>query len=193
MGKSLFFYYFGPLISFWFITVYITMGIFSKHNKNGFFVITKMCVMSMITCYVINVSPIFQSSFDSVNTIFGTTWDSKEFLFHLSLDQWIVYTGMISAFVANRYEDNWDKLSRTTIAKMWLVGIILSVVCIFIWLGVQYFLEEKLVYNKYHSVISIPIVLGFVLLRNCTKTLRSRSIKLCSWMGNFSLESFVLQ
>jgi peptidoglycan/LPS O-acetylase OafA/YrhL len=54
-------------------------------------------------------------------------------------------------------------------------------------------IPSKFIYNKYHPIISLPPILGFVILRNWNETTRRYNSRLWIWIGKMSLETFLLQ
>lgn len=146
-----------------------------------------------MTYIIINVPEVLGGLFFLLNNGFGLAWDPVEFAFRLRLDQWIVYIGMFSALAVKRLKEPLHSLDDRSWRKVQWAAIITSIgLCVFYILAELMF-DKKAEYNEYHSILSIFMLLGFIILRNSTPTLRSYTSSFWCWIGTFSLETFLLQ
>jgi hypothetical protein len=121
--------------------------------------------------------------FKIYNALFKTSWNAREWTFRVTLDMYIVYIGMLAAFVFIKFSEHkiaerpwWDKVKRNS--------IILAGITIIGWFyfELQY---TKLEYNKFHPFTSMLPIFAFVVLRNATPYLRSTSSKAYIWIGQW--------
>jgi hypothetical protein len=212
MEQPLIFYYFAPLVSFWFLVVYFMMFIGSKYNQDGRVLLFKITIAMVLTWIIINFSYILSVGFVFSQYIFGIDdWNSKESQFRLGLDQWIVYVGIFISWIAiefdkhsgsiplstklslkdrcfayiNQNADNWIRLKN-------MAGIC-SITSIILFFSFDFLMPSKFIYNIYHPLVSLLPVSGFVILRNWNETSRRYNSRLWSWIGKMSLETFLLQ
>ncbi|KAL8943893.1 MAG: hypothetical protein Q9216_000787 [Gyalolechia sp. 2 TL-2023] len=99
MGTDYLFYYFAPLVSFWYMVVYVTMRIYHLCNVSLPFLLGKIAISAAIMTVSIKCPIVFEKTFLLIGYIFGTTWDVKEWRFRLQLDGYIVYVGMLAAIL----------------------------------------------------------------------------------------------
>ncbi|TPX59692.1 hypothetical protein PhCBS80983_g02268 [Powellomyces hirtus] len=186
MDKDILFYYFGPLVSFWFIFVWLTMYIGNQYNKNTPFLLMKIGVAIMVSWAIIKIPWFLENLFKLLNLVAAINWDAKESAFRLMLDHLIVFAGMLTAFTTTQ-------LSLATITKLkpYALGASLAVIA-----GYSVFITitpTKFTYNAVHPYISPLVVIAFTILRNYTPSLRGSSSQFFRWVGQSSLELFLVQ
>ncbi|KAJ3329984.1 hypothetical protein HDU76_006712 [Blyttiomyces sp. JEL0837] len=97
METDTMFYYFGPLVSIWFMVMYATLAIFPSWNQNHVRVLVKIGisgVLSFLLTHPFNVVPLILGL---LYKVLGLSWDAREMTFRIVLDQWAVYAGMVLA------------------------------------------------------------------------------------------------
>ncbi|KAJ1568343.1 hypothetical protein HK405_002836 [Cladochytrium tenue] len=111
MSSDAAFYYFGPLVSFWFLAIYATMAVARGVNARlDSPALPLKIALSAVVCRLLIggggsggdllafvVGPVFRRAF-------GITWDVREALFRLALDPWAVHAGMFVAYLVLRHE-----------------------------------------------------------------------------------------
>ncbi|KAI8095158.1 10 TM acyl transferase domain found in Cas1p-domain-containing protein [Thamnidium elegans] len=193
MKTDYLFYYFSPLVSFWFGVIWITMRIMSRYNKKAAFLLTKMAVMAILTGFIIHYPGILEAVFNALSFLFKIKWDVVEWRFRLSLDAWIVYIGMLCAYATiqlGEYKISQNHPSIWKVAKVF--ALILSAVSM-----VGFFIFEltqsKTSYTVYHPYISWIPILSFVIIRNFSRRGRNTYSRFFAFIGKISLETFIGQ
>ncbi|KAG0093886.1 hypothetical protein BGZ92_000597 [Podila epicladia] len=184
-------YYFAPLVSFFYLIIYLMMYIGHSHNKNPAFILTKIAVTAILTAVFIQTPVILDTIFSFLHFFFGVTWSTTEWRFRLQLDVWIVFVGALFAYgfikaqeLAISAHPQWNAIRSTT--------IIASVIGLFGYFAFEVTIT-KFEYNHYHPYISWIPILSFVFLRNSTSALRNTTSTFYSFIGKCSLETFIGQ
>jgi len=192
MNTDYLFYYFAPLVSFWYIVVYVTMAFGSQYNDRTIFLVSKILVAMALTTFVIEEEWILNEIFSILGGICNIGWSTKESSFRLRLDYWIIYFGMLTAIAFMKVRDN-----RLTDHPLWptivKVSIGSSVVGVLWFFAFQLLQPSKFTYNNWHPYISWIPIISFVVLRNANATLRSASSQMFGFIGRCSLETFIVQ
>ncbi|KAL0084043.1 10 TM acyl transferase domain found in Cas1p-domain-containing protein [Phycomyces blakesleeanus] len=185
-------YYFSPLVSFWFIIIWVTMYVGNKWNKTPSFLLAKMFGMAMLTTLIIHYPGLLEFAFKCLEYTFNIQWNPVEWRFRLALDAWIVYVGMLIAYLNIKItEQKLPSKAYWSTAKN--ASIVVSCVAMIWYFWFELSRPNKFVYNTYHPYISWIPVLAFTILRNCTLGLRNRSSRFFEFIGKCSLETFIGQ
>ncbi|KAL7410109.1 O-acetyltransferase [Mrakia frigida] len=185
-------YYFSPLVSFWYLIIYSTMLIGSKYNDNPVFLLPKLVVSLLLVTWFMKTTWILQSIFNFLGAVANIQWSAKEWSFRVNLDLFVVYLGMFTAYAYIKLKElGIPNLPWFPTAVKGSVGASIGAMVWFFWF--QLSRESKFVYNVYHPVVSFIPILAFVVLRNATPFLRSVNSRLFCFIGQISLETFILQ
>ena len=192
MNTDYLFYYFAPLVSFWYIVVYVTMAFGSRYNDRTMFLVCKILAAMTVTTFVIKEEWILRELFSILEGVCGITWSAKESSFRLRLDYWIIYFGMLTAIAFIKIRDNrlTDHPLWPTIVKVSFGGSVAGLLWFFAFELLQ---PSKFTYNYWHPYISWIPIISFVILRNANATLRSASSQMFGFIGRCSLETFIIQ
>lgn len=196
MATDYLYYYFAPLISFWYIVIYLTMRIGHHRNRSQLFVLTKLAVAALTTTLVINHPLVFDTVFRILGTYAKTDWNSREWRFRLQLDSYIVYVGMLVGIVVQNGKKPMEKSSKQSNLLFWatrMLWIMIPLLTLVIYVPIFKGTNTKATYNGLHPYISFLPILCFVLLRNGCTLLRKSYSSMFAWVGRHSLETFTLQ
>lgn len=185
-------YYFTPLVSMWFMIIYGTMAIGSQLNGNSLFLVCKILLsMAMFAIFMRQNWPL-ESLFTVLKQLFNIDWSVREWHFRVTLDQYIVYWGMLTAVAVVKIREY-----HLTDHPLWpalvKVGCGCSVLTLLWFTGFELLQESKFTYNSWHPYISFLPITAFVILRNATPLLRSSSSRAFAFVGKCSLETFIIQ
>ena len=192
MNTDYLFYYFAPLVSFWYIVVYVTMAFGSQYNDRTVFLVSKVFVAMTFTTIIIEEEWILKEIFSILGGMCNIGWSTKESSFRLRLDYWIIYFGMLTAIAFMKVRDNrlTDHPLWPVIVKVSIGGSVIGILWFFAFELLQ---PSKFTYNRWHPYISWIPIISFVVLRNANATLRSASSRMFGFIGRCSLETFIIQ
>ena len=192
MNTDYLFYYFAPLVSFWYLVVYITLFLGHQHNDKAGFLLGKLVVSASAVIVLHANSAHLETLFGLLEAVCNVHWDAREWCFRVNLDILIVYFGMLTSVAYGKSREyrftnhpNWTWIHRGSLA--------LSGAGLFWFFLFELIQKDKYAYNLMHPFVSVVPVVSFVLLRNATPVLRANSSKFFAFIGTFSLETFILQ
>lgn len=185
-------YYFSPLVSLWFLIVYVTMFVGAQHNERTPFLLLKIFLSGALVTWFMSEPWLMETIFRFLSTFCNIQWSAKEWAFRLNLDLWIVYSGMLTAVAFTKIREQrltdhpqWVAVKRTSLVISGLVMV---------WFfGFELTRENKFIYNAWHPYVSVFPILAFVFLRNGTVILRSATSRVFAFIGTCSLETFIMQ
>jgi N-acetylneuraminate 9-O-acetyltransferase len=191
MNTDYLFYYFSPLVSWWYLIIYSTMFAGSRFNDRATFLVCKMILSMCLITVVMRTSWLLEAAFALLEQVFGIRWSAREWSFRVNLDIWIVYAGMFAAFavIKSREYRITDHPRYPMIVKGAVGGSSLALV----WFFAFELSLNKFDYNLYHPFISCVPVVAFAILRNASEALRSVSSRAFAFIGKCSLETFIIQ
>ncbi|KAI3642841.1 hypothetical protein MP228_012396 [Amoeboaphelidium protococcarum] len=190
-------YYFTPLITFWYIVLYVSMLLLSKYNQNVTFLLSKLLVIQGL----LNASVLYCPQFITwpmkwISQIAGIQWDNEEWLFRLSLDVNACFFGALTALLVQKCKDYNCKVWQTLQNRQYFMQRIwtaLGLALIVWYINFQLSFIDKPSYNQWHPYISVIPILGYIMLRNCNSTACQYTSGWFEHIGGISLETFVLQ
>ncbi|THV07699.1 Cas1p-domain-containing protein [Dendrothele bispora CBS 962.96] len=185
-------YYFSPLVSLWFMIIYLTMLAGHQYNDRTSFLVAKFLASAgLVTLFMYDLAPL-EFLFDILGDYCGIYWSAKEWSFRVKLDLWIVYVGMFTALAVVKIRER-----RLTELPQWPLAVNVALgasVTAFLWyFAFELYQESKFTYNLWHPYISAIPVLAFVVLRNANAILRSANSRFFAFIGRCSLETFIIQ
>ncbi|QGI88260.1 hypothetical protein CEK25_003216 [Fusarium fujikuroi] len=189
MNTDYMFYYFAPLVSFWFLIIYALFAIGQKYNDNTWALMGKIAVSAAICPGAMLYTPVLQWVFDALNIVFRIEWDLHEWQFRLGLDGLIVYVGIIMG-VASVRTKLYNKILTQSYGLAGVAGILS--IPLYWWTAVSS-AESKQDYTALHPVFSFIPIMGFIAARNMFPAARTWYSRTFAWIGRCSLETFTPQ
>jgi N-acetylneuraminate 9-O-acetyltransferase len=204
MNTDTLFYYFGPLVTFWFLLLYLSMALLRSYNSNLVTLLIKLFITLLLSIAFTHIPPITNTFFEIINSVFGLQWDAKESAFRLSLDQYAVYTGILIALLSHFIHPFFSTTlpgsqSTTSLPPLWyrrykthalLVSALLLSLYLLLLMTTN---PTKSFNNAVHPYVSPFLMMSFIILRNATPTLRNTTSLFWRWIGTLSLDTFILQ
>ncbi|KAG8763797.1 hypothetical protein FRC11_012373 [Ceratobasidium sp. 423] len=185
-------YYFAPLVSWWYLIIYFTLFVGAKYNDRTAFVLAKIAFSTALHTWFMHEPWILTEIFEILAGTFQIEWVAREWNFRVTLDQFIVYVGMLTAIAFIKIRElrltdhpSWPLASRCAIGAS-VFGLLW-----FFWFELTR--ANKFAYNAWHPYVSAIPVLAFVVLRNANTALRSSSSRVFAFIGTCSLETFIMQ
>ena len=102
--------------------------------------------------------------------------------FRFGLDKYSAWWGMVCAYGYKNSEALHD----------WRSGVA-GCLMLLAWFWGQYHSLDKYTYNRWHPYVSIVPIVGYLLIRNCHPILRKTHSSAMAWVGQITLETYVLQ
>jgi hypothetical protein len=205
MRTDYLFYYFAPLVSFWFCVLYATLRIKHSQNSNAGFLLAKIVLSGMITTAFVKIPGVAEFFAMVLKYTCAISWNVPEWRFRTFLDMYIVYIGMIVAMLYNRVSklnsgvdptSSFDRLLKFTITYQLVSKIFLVILALILLPGfwaVSQTHTKKSDFNWWHTYISFLPILSFVALRNSNRYFRNYHSRVFGWLGRCSLETYILQ
>ncbi|XP_050297025.1 N-acetylneuraminate 9-O-acetyltransferase [Anthonomus grandis grandis] len=208
MNRPYQFYYFGPLLSFWYMMIYyflafpphITAQTCENNPMKLFYLLVKfICLFTIIT--VMFLSEVF---FEKIfvtrpwKALFVTTDDDiHEWWFRWKLDRYTSVYGMCFSVLLilgqkyNIFDDN--NHSNLFSKRVALSTALASFLGIGTYTAVTFLCRYELDCSEIHSYIAFIPIVSYIVLRNMSGMLRTRYSTFFAWFGEIHLELFLSQ
>ncbi|XP_046860226.1 LOW QUALITY PROTEIN: N-acetylneuraminate 9-O-acetyltransferase-like [Xenia sp. Carnegie-2017] len=207
MGRPYQFYYFVPLVTFWFLLLYVVLAVFpitaklvQDDPRYIYWMLFKIALMFCGTCVMFRLPYVSHWIFSqwAIKELFVDQHNSvKEWIFRSRLDRYMLSYGVLIALLyqlSRSYGIVEDNNTKRLIQKP--VSYLVIFICFMTLLGYSiqaYGCPGKVRCNSVHSVVSILPITAFILLRNISGFMRSHFSTFYAWVGKLSLELFVGQ
>ncbi|XP_077405087.1 N-acetylneuraminate (7)9-O-acetyltransferase isoform X1 [Vanacampus margaritifer] len=207
MDRPYQFYYFVPLVTFWFVVIYGMMAMWpqilqKRANASGMWhlgVLLKFLVLLVFICVLAYSQDFFNSvfSFWPFSKLFEVNGSVYEWAFRWKLDRYAVLYGMLFAFVylvlQKRQvlsEGEGEPLLSPWISTPLLFFSVGTFVTYSVWASSC---KNKSECNEMHPYVSVVQISAFILIRNIPGYARSIYSSFFAWFGKISLELFICQ
>ncbi|KAG9279797.1 N-acetylneuraminate 9-O-acetyltransferase [Astyanax mexicanus] len=207
MDRPYQFYYFVPLVTFWFVVIYAIMAMWPQilqmqANGSGFWhlaLLLKLLSLLIFICSFAYSQGFFESIFSTwpISKLFELQGSIHEWWFRWKLDRFAVINGMLFAFIYLALqkcqilsEGKGEPLFSNRISNCLILISVFSFITYSVWASSC---KNKTECNEMHPYISVVQILSFVLIRNIPGYARSLYSSFFAWFGKISLELFICQ
>lgn len=194
------FYYFPGLASFWFVVVWLTFWRRPKSRKSQqstSFALTRIMLSIFMLRAVLANEGVLDVLTSLLRDCYGPSFNVKESSFRIRLDWLIPFLGMAVAVLQAEFQSSLFEKSQIEaslkIRKAQSLLAILAFLLLCLYLKIAGLFENKYQYNYFHAYLSILPISAYVIIRNITILTRSCASSALVWVGQCSLELFVLQ
>ena len=201
MRTDYLFYYFPPLVTFWFVIIYVTMRIGRSRNKSTAFLFLKIAISVLAVTALIRIPGILEQVFLVLHYTCKIEWNVVEWRFRVALDMYIVHVGMVAAVLYVKIDNAlWGRSNHGALRfkkqhfdYLPIIAIVVSILMVpGFWIIIQD-VPNKYSYNSWHPLLSPFVILAYVVLRNANRHFRNYYSYVFAWLGRCSLETFALQ
>ncbi|ELU01043.1 hypothetical protein CAPTEDRAFT_167181 [Capitella teleta] len=209
MNRPYQFYYFVPLVSFWFLVIYSTMAMWPRvsaatqgaYSSGGvLYMLLKFFLLVAIITLFYASEVLFEQVFltQPIQSLFVSADSSiHEWRFRWQLDRFSTIYGMVFGlfFILGQKVKLWDDSGDAGLFSV-PVNAAVGFVALIGFIGYSVFAstcESKPSCNHIHSYIAFIPIVCYILLRNLPGWLRVRYSTLFAWFGRISLELFIGQ
>ncbi|KAF2624956.1 Cas1p-domain-containing protein [Macroventuria anomochaeta] len=195
-------YHFAPLVTFWFLVMFLTLRIGQPWNDCFGLLLVKVALVALLTTMFIHAQGILEMWASFFSIVLRAKIDVNDLRFHLGVDKNVIFIGIIVAALHVRVRS----VLRTPYKQLGLAGFIvkryyilhqtvlvaLAIITIpTFWVKTRRS-ETKGDYDWWMPYIAWLPALSFVILRNATGFLRARYCASFAWLGRISLELYLL-
>ncbi|KAH6644638.1 10 TM acyl transferase domain found in Cas1p-domain-containing protein [Boeremia exigua] len=195
-------YHFAPLVTFWFLIVFLTLRIGQHWNHRLELLAAKVAIAALFTTMLIHAQGVIDVLASLLNIVFQADIDVGELRFNLGIDNYVVFVGIMIAAIHVSVRS----ILRTPYRQLGIAGFVvkqyfvlhqLLLVAFAITAVPAFWLLMQQVRTKVDYVWWMPYIawlpaLSFVVLRNATHSLRERYCASFAWLGRISLELYLL-
>ncbi|XP_051033133.1 N-acetylneuraminate 9-O-acetyltransferase isoform X2 [Phodopus roborovskii] len=207
MDRPYQFYYFVPLVTVWFMVIYVTLALWpqiiqKKANGNclwHFGLLLKLAFLLLCICFLAYSQGAFEKIFSlwPLSKCFELNGNVYEWWFRWRLDRYVVFHGMLFAFIYLALqrrqilsEGKGEPLFSNKISNFLLFISVVSFLTYSIWASSC---KNKAQCNELHPSVSVVQIVAFILIRNIPGYARSVYSSFFAWFGKISLELFICQ
>ena len=200
-------YYICAMHTYWFLSVYAIMGVFSSWNQHRLRMAVKLVIYAVVNAVIFDVPGVAGLAFRPLSFVLGLANNPvdnlHEWLFRAGLDHWVCFVGMLCAYNYPHWESfvkflegefnsrRWfGVVGRGDLIKLAVLAVLLTVLGV--W-SVLVLPREKYSYNRIHPYTSWMPIIVYIISRNLWPALRVRYVHLFAWLGKITLETYLSQ
>eukprot|EP00794_Sanderia_malayensis_P017222 gene17222-18943_t len=209
MDRPYQFYYFTPILSIWFMFLYVMM-IFpprltatyvTDNFKNYSWVMLKFGVLFALIFIIWGNETVCDWLFShfAIKELFVDTNDSvHEWTVKSGRDRYIVLYGMFAAFgyvTAKKYNIIREEIGNLVLfkRKTAVIVLLLSAIGFTLFVVHLFVCHDRAICNAAHAAASCIPITSYILLRNVPEFLRVRFSSSFAWIGKMSVELYIAQ
>lgn len=197
-------YYICAMHTYWFLTVYVFMGVLRSWNTHRWKMAAKFAAYLVCNALIFEIPGMCSMLFrplwfmfqfhDNVHDIM------HEWEFRAGLDHWACFLGMLCAYnyphfeAFNKYLDRPSEIKHKAKIKVACRLVMLAVALI---AGVTWYTTamtlNKFAYNNSHCYTSLVPILTYIVVRNSFPILRRYTLALFGTLGKITLETYLSQ
>ncbi|XP_061738359.1 N-acetylneuraminate 9-O-acetyltransferase isoform X3 [Nerophis ophidion] len=205
MDRPYQFYYFVPLVTFWFVVIYGTLAMWpqilqKRANTSGMWHLGVLAKLLGLLVFI-SVFAYSQGFFDSIfsvwplSKLFELNGSIHEWWFRWKLDRFAVIHGMLFALIylllqkrQVLFEGKGETLFSARISNLLLFFSVITFITYSVWASKC---KKKSECNEMHPYVSVVQILAFILIRNIPGYARSVYSSFFAWFGKISLEPYL--
>ncbi|KAI1180144.1 10 TM acyl transferase domain found in Cas1p-domain-containing protein [Nemania sp. FL0916] len=200
MGTNYSSYYFAPVVTFYYLVIYIMLRTLKEGNSDPWPLAMKVLATASFTSMCITTPGFLEMATDVLRSVFRMSFDVHELRFRLSLDRYIVFVGVMVASLVHTatLTDAREVFTTKGSPRLFDSGrprfwVICSAGLALFLFFTQSGLSSKQSYNAAHPYISWIPVLAVITLRNLYAPAQKTFLAIPAALGRISLETYILQ
>ncbi|KAJ4991773.1 Cas1p-like protein [Stagonosporopsis vannaccii] len=195
-------YHFAPLITFWFLVIFLTLRIGQRWNHRLELLLAKVLVAALLTTMLIHAQGVLDTCASALSVVFRANIDVGTMRFHLGTDKYIVFIGIMLAAVHVKIRS----ILRTPLRHLSVTGFVVkryfllhqvfviafAITAVPTYLLLAQQMRNKPDYNRWIPYLAWLPALSFIILRNASAFMRARYCASFAWLGRISWELYLL-
>ncbi|KAJ4410044.1 hypothetical protein N0V91_002053 [Didymella pomorum] len=195
-------YSFAPLVTFWFLIVFLTLRIGRQWNSSLGLLLVKVLLAALLTTMFIHAQGFLELWASLFSIMFQASINTDDMRFHLGVDKYVIFVGIIVAAVETRIQsvlqrpykqlDDFEYVIKWHFVKHQVLLIAFAIMTVPIFLVSMQRARTMDAYEWWVPYTAWLPALSFIILRNATAYLRARYCASFAWLGRISLELYIL-
>lgn len=199
-------YYICAMHTYWFLSVYLMMGILRTWNENRIKMALKFTAYAVCNILMFDFPRVADVFFRPFFPILGLNYKNydvmHEWLYRIGLDHWVCFVGMLCAYNYPHFESFLRRVEETYTVRTFIgvqrghvvkCAIAAASIGVYSCWHTRVLPLEKYDYNRLHPYTSFIPILVYIIMRNLYRTIRIRHIAMFGWLGKVTLETYLSQ
>ena len=189
-------------MTFWFLVVFLTLRIGQSWNETLGLLLVKVVLAGLLTTIFIHAQGFLELWASLFSIIFRANINVDDMCFHLGVDKYVVFVGIIVAAVDTRIRSvlrrphkqlsDLEYLTKRHFIIHQIFLIAFAIITVPTFLVSMQRAKTMDAYEWWVPYAAWLPALSFIILRNATAYLRARYCASFAWLGRISLELYVL-